>query len=317
MDCAFGKPPSPGGTASPTDSASIYNENGRNRPINTKYRKTWIWSALGRRQASFGGFCLSSRSRWAAQDGAMLEILQNFESTVGEAARAKPVFVIGSGIAAVAVGLCVWLGGLSLRKLLVALVGAAVGAILGTILLGGGVVRVGCSAVVATIVARVFERVSITVLGAAVAALIGFAVLAGPYIEGSQQLGAANLSDSSSVVDFAGRIRQAARLMPPQKWAIVALSAVIFLVGGLVLWRPTAALCFSVIGTMLIFAGMILLLVHKGVAPVALISSQPVAYAGAFAAMTLFGTVEQFLLCRPGKSKSARPEKPKRESRRD
>lgn len=256
----------------------------------------------------------------------MLEILQNFEATVSEATRLRPVVLAGSGAAAVGVGLCVWLGGLSLKKPLVAIAGAITGGILGFVLIGRGVVPMAASAIVAAVIARVFERVFITVLAAALAAAIGFAVLAGPYIESPQAVSAAD-RDGASVrtvtgegeagmeelkayaVGIGGRIKRAAWLMPPQKWAIIALLAVIPLVGGFTLWRPTAALCFSVAGTILVFAGMILLLSYKGAAPGSRISSQPLIYAGIFAAMALFGTVEQLLLCRGAKKQAARPKK--------
>jgi hypothetical protein len=258
----------------------------------------------------------------------MLEILQNFESTVGEAARLRPVVIAGTGAAVVGVGLCVWLGGLSLRKPLVAIAGAIIGGILGLVLIGRGVIALTGSALAAAVLARVFERVFIVVMGAALAAFIAFAVLAGPYVESPRATGAAASAgapgESSAgieelmayAIDAGARIKQAAWLMPVQKLAIIVLAGVLFLAAGFVFWRPTAALCFSVAGTILIFAGMITLLVCKGAAPVSQISSRPLAYAGVFAAMTLFGTVEQLLLCRGAKTPAAPPEKPKGRSRR-
>ncbi|HUV63495.1 MAG TPA: hypothetical protein VMW24_06320 [Sedimentisphaerales bacterium] len=256
----------------------------------------------------------------------MLEILQNFESTVGEAARLRPLVLIGLGAAAVGVGLFVWLGGLSLRKLWVAIAGAVAGGILGFVLIGNGVAPTAASAVVAAVIARVFERVFITVLAAALAGAIGFAVLAGPYIESPQAVSAANHDGASArtttgrdaagmeelkayALDVGGSIKRAAWQMPVQKWAIIALLAVIVLVGGFALWRPTAALCFSVLGTILISVGMILLLLYKGAGPVSRISSRPLIYAGVFTAMALFGTVEQLLLCRGAKKQGTRPRK--------
>ena len=51
----------------------------------------------------------------------MLEIAQNFEQV---AAEFRPVVLIGPGLAAVWVGLFVWLGGLGVRRVLLAVVGA-------------------------------------------------------------------------------------------------------------------------------------------------------------------------------------------------
>jgi len=66
------------------------------------------------------------------------------------------------------------------------------------------------------------------------------------------------------------------------------------------------ALCCSVLGTVLIFAGMILLLLHKGAVPVSIICSKSSYYATAFIAMTAFGTIEQLLLCKHPKTHSGR-----------
>jgi len=259
----------------------------------------------------------------------MLEILQSFEAAVGEAVRLRPAALAGTGAAAVGVGLCIWLGGLSLRKPLMAIAGAITGGVLGLVLVGGGVAILAGTAFAAAVVARVFEKVLVTVLGAALAAFIAFAILAGPYVEGPQAGGAAGSAGPPAgggaasveelrayVIDAAERIKQIAWLLPVQKWAIIVLPAAFLLVAGFVFWRPTAALCFSVAGTILVFAGMIVLLVHKGVTPVSQISSRPLIYAGIFAAMTLFGTAEQLLLCHGAKKPAARPEKPKGKSRR-
>jgi hypothetical protein len=255
----------------------------------------------------------------------MLEILQNFESTVGEAARLSPGVLIGPGAAAVVVGLFVWLGGLGLRKLFVAIAGAISGGILGFVL-SGGFAPTAASAVVAAVVARIFEKVFITVLGAALAASVGFAVLAGPCVESPQPVNAAEQTDLSAgnsmgqsnarmeelkayAVDVGRKVKQAALRMPVHRWAIIALLALLSLVGGFTLWRLSAALCFSVLGTLLIFAGMILLLLYKGSEPVSRISGRPLFYAGVFTAMAVFGTFEQLLFCRAAKPQTARTEK--------
>ncbi|UCC98204.1 MAG: hypothetical protein JSW66_20450 [Phycisphaerales bacterium] len=253
----------------------------------------------------------------------MLEILQNFESTVGEAARLSPGVLIGPGAAAVVVGLFVWLGGLGLRKLFVATAGAIIGGILGFVLIGGGLVPTVVSAVVAAVIARIFEKVFIVVLAVTLAVSIGFAVLAGPYIESPQPANAADPSDLSAgsgtgqsntsmeelkayAVDVSRNVKQAALRMPVHRWAIVALLALFYLVGGFTLWRLSAAVCFSALGTMLIFAGMILLLLYKGSEPVSRISGRPLFYAGVCAAMVVFGTFEQLLFCRAAKPQTAR-----------
>jgi hypothetical protein len=57
---------------------------------------------------------------------------------------------------------------------------------------------------------------------------------------------------------------------------------------------------------MLIFAGMILLLLYKGAAPISRICQNQSVFLGVFAAMTAFGTTEQLLLCQRIKEKLTR-----------
>lgn len=257
-----------------------------------------------------------------AENGVMLEILQNFESTVGGAARLSPGVLIGPGAAAVVVGLFVWLGGLGLRKLFVAIAGVIGGGILGLVLIDGGLVPTVATAVVTAVIARLFEKVSLAMLAAALAASIGFAVLAGPYVERSQPVNTAEPNELSAgstgdgnknmeelkayAVDVGKKLKQAAWRMPALRWGIIALLALLFFAGGFAFWRLNAAICFSVLGTMLIFAGMILLLLYKGSEPVGRISGRPLFYAGVFTAMAVFGTLEQLLLCRGSKSQATR-----------
>jgi hypothetical protein len=55
---------------------------------------------------------------------------------------------------------------------------------------------------------------------------------------------------------------------------------------------------------MLVFAGMISLLLHKGAAPVSSIRARPSFYTAVFMAMAVFGTIEQLLLCQPAQAQS-------------
>ena len=91
-----------------------------------------------------------------------------------------------------------------------------------------------------------------------------------------------------------------------KNWIPVAASAVIVCIIALVIestlktssiaWRLITAICSAVLGTVLIFAAMIMLLVYKGTAPVSYIINRQSFYGGVFAAMAVFGTVEQLLL---------------------
>jgi hypothetical protein len=249
----------------------------------------------------------------------MVEIFQNFEQLT---ARLSPSVLIIPGATAVLVGLFVWLGGLALKKVIIAIVGAISGGIVGYIVIDHNIIPAAASAVVVAAIAVLLERVFIAILAAALAAAFGFAILAGPYINNSQAENPANQDEISAqttaisvdesierlkayALDVGEKIKQASSLMPLQRWAIIAVLAAIFIVGGFYLRRLTSALCCSVLGTMLVFVGMISLLLYKGTAPVSRICNNPLIYAAVFAAMASFGTVEQLLICRRPKAQPA------------
>lgn len=251
----------------------------------------------------------------------MLEILQDFESAIGGAVRLSPVVLVGPGLACVIVGLFIWLGGLGFRKLLVAVAGAICGGIFGFFAIGQNIVSAAFAAVLTAALAMVFERMFIAILTAALAAVFAFVVLAGPYIENSQQAApissgeisvqgpAIGVRESAEklkayIIDVSQRIKHAGLQMPVYHWVIIMVLALIFIVAGFSLWRLAMALCCSLLGTVLIFAGMILLLLHKGAVPVSIICSKSSYYATAFIAMTAFGTSEQLLFCKRQKTHS-------------
>lgn len=250
----------------------------------------------------------------------MLEIFKNFEQI---AAQFSPSVLIGPGVAGILVGLFIWLGGMGLKRPLVAVAGAVTGSIFGFFVIGRNIISATVSAAIAAIIAIILERAFITILAAALAGAFGFAILAGPYIENSQAANPTNQEEMSTqattmsvdesieklkayALDVGEKIKQTCSQMPVQKWAIIAIFATILIIGGFFFWRLTSALCCSVLGTMLIFAGMIVLLLYKGAAPVSSICNKPSFYATVFIAMTAFGTIEQLFLFQRAKTKSAR-----------
>ncbi|MHC4486238.1 MAG: hypothetical protein ACYS4T_13675 [Planctomycetota bacterium] len=244
----------------------------------------------------------------------MLRIFQNFEQT---AVQLNPIVLIGPGLATVLVGLFIWLGGLGFRRLLVAVAGAVSGGICVFFITGRNIMVAIILASVAAVIAIIFERLFIVTLAASLAAVFGFAVLAGPYIENSQEVirrmpvQSSVLSVRESiekvkayVADVSEKIKQACSQMPVYRWLILLVLVVTLMVVGFFLWRLASALCCSALGTTLIFAGMILLLLYKGSVPISSIYSKPLFYGAVFAAMTVFGTMEQLLLCQRAKRES-------------
>ena len=209
----------------------------------------------------------------------MFEIARNIERI---AANLSPVISVTVGLVAVLVGLFVWLGGLGLRKLLVAIVGAAAGGLCAFFIASLGAVPALVLAAAAGCLAVIFEQVIITLLIAGLAAFSAFDVLAA--------LNKVSLSDG---------LKHAYLNMPAYSWAVIAAFAAVFMAAGFYFWRLTSALCCAAFGTLIIFAGMIVLLLNKGTAPVSYISTRPSFFAAALVAMLAFGTIVQLLFCRP------------------
>lgn len=243
----------------------------------------------------------------------MFEILQDFEQVT---TRFSPIVLTGPGLVAVIVGLFIWLGGLRYTRVLVAVLGAVCGGICGFFIIGRNIMTAAVLAAVAALLATIFHRTFIIILAACLAAAIGLAVgyHTRPYVGISQEVNTTaegrisiqglSLSVGESLkimnaymIDVSDEIKKACSQMWLFGWAIIAVLVIISITGGLYLWRLTSAVCCAVLGTILIFAGMVLLLLYKGSAPISDIYSRPLFYAGVFGAMTAFGTTEQLLIC--------------------
>lgn len=212
----------------------------------------------------------------------MTEILQYYEKI---AANLSPIASVGLGLTAVLAGLIIWLGGLGFKKLLPA-VAAAIGGGTPVFLLTGKYTFTLLSAAATCIAAIIYERAFFIILTTVLAVVLGFGILAGPYIE-----------QANSLIELCQQL-------PVRSWLIIAGLAIFFMIAGLYLRRLIPALCCSVLGTLLIFAGMILLLLNKGTTPAASISQKPLFYAAVFALMTSFGMTVQILLCPSTAAKS-------------
>ena len=252
----------------------------------------------------------------------MIEIFQNFEQMTG---RFSPTILIGSGVVLLLLGLCIWLSGMALRKILISIAGMACGIVIGLFVIGRNIFSTLLFAGLAALIALMFQKVLCVLLAAALAAAVAFTILAEPYFEQaettevrsemSEQTTKAGLGETFEELktfglDAGEKIKLAGTKIPLHIWAIIAAPAVIFIVCGALLWRWTTALFFSVTGTMVVFLGMILLLSYKGTEPVSLIRSKPSISAAVFLAMAAFGTIVQLLICKSPKKEKITKKKP-------
>jgi hypothetical protein len=108
----------------------------------------------------------------------------------------------------------------------------------------------------------------------------------------------------SYAIEFDASARQVYSQMPGYKGAALAAVAAVGAAGGFWFRRVASALCFAVLGTAFIFAGMILLLLQKGSGAISGIFHKPPFYAIVFLAMAAFGAVEQLILCKQKKERA-------------
>jgi hypothetical protein len=241
----------------------------------------------------------------------MVEVLKSFEQA---SAWFGPIVLVLPGLAATALGLFVWLGGLGFRRLVLGVAGAVTGALVAFALLGQNPAAMVLTGLAGAFLASVFRRWFAAVLLSAQGGFATFLIVAWPYLAVPSgtlagQLGApANgetltLRESLGVVrahaiDGTDCVKRAGPQLVAARWAMVVAVAFTLLMGGLLFRQVGGALSCALLGTALIFAGLVLLLLFKGSAPVTRIAGQPWLFGMVFLLMTVFGTLEQWTLCR-------------------
>lgn len=260
----------------------------------------------------------------------MLDILKSFEQV---ATRFSPAVLIVPGLVLVILGLFTWLGGLGFRRVLLALVGAITGGLCAFIISHQNAAIAALSALVAALVAAVLQRLFTAVLLGAIAFAIAFLIVARPYLAehqgtliGERNLGRSDqtltVRESLDVVrayglDLADGFKYAGRRLAPLSWAIAAAVGAGLLTLGMLFRHLGGALSCSILGTALVFVGLVLLLMFKRSDPVTHIENRAGFYGLALLGMAAFGTLEQLLLCRRAdrerraetKSRKAAPDK--------
>jgi hypothetical protein len=195
-------------------------------------------------------------------------------------ARYDALLIIFGAIAAVLSGLFIWLGGLGVRKIATAAITAAIVSGCVYFMVYNNLVYTIACGVVAAGLAIVFERIFLTATATVTAFVLGTAFLLGPHI-----------ANAESYRQF---------LLDTPAYLLVATICVTPAFGAASLISPNIifSICFSAIGTTLIFSGMILLTSYKGSYPADYIAANKYYFLSVFAAMTGFGAFIQLFLCR-------------------
>ena len=241
----------------------------------------------------------------------MLEILKNFEQA---ATRFSPVALIVPGLILVILGLFVWLGGLGFRRLVLAPLGMLVGGLGGLALWPQYPEMAGLLALAMALAAAFVQRGFAALLLGALSLSMAFVVVARPFLaESHGTLIAAGVSGPdgprltnregldvirATAIDLLDAGRRAAGQLAAPRWAVIAAAGAGSLTLGLLFRHLGSALSCAILGTTMIFSGLVLLLVFKGSTPVTYMEHRAGFFAVVFVAMATFGTAEQLVLCR-------------------
>ncbi len=248
----------------------------------------------------------------------MLEITRHFEQA---ATQFNAVVLVGIGITAVLLGLFIWLGGLGLRKQLLAAVGALCGGLCAFLTSRYNILLTVFAAVIGAVIATKFEKIFLAVLAGALAVALSLAIMARPYMYKSEHSTQTaqhqsqihgqtyTIQQTMQVLkayahDLGSMIKHACPQMPPYNWLIILALAVIFTIAGFFFWPLASAFCCATLGTISIFLGMTMLLLFKASAPLTGICTRTPFFMLVFAAMVIFGTLEQLMLCKYAKQKT-------------
>ncbi len=230
--------------------------------------------------------------------------------------------LVPGGIVVVLAGLCIWLGGLRWIKFLAAGLGALAGLIGACIFTNGGATPVIAAALIAGGLGCFVKKPLVIFSGAALAAAVALVILTTPAMAAAEDLNPPvhrmpyedgqrkTLTVSESVVELRGEllfwtatiassVKESSVVAP----AIASVAALVVIGAGFVMPRFVAAATCASLGTMTVFAGMILVLLYKGARPLTGIYQTPTFFSVTVVAMVVFGTFVQLLLCPTRKNK--------------
>lgn len=229
-----------------------------------------------------------------------------------------PPVLIFPGILSLVLGLFIWLGGMRWNRFIAALVGVLAGALLACRATEYQVPTIALAVLVGGGLGMLFKRAAVVILGVVIAAMVILIIAAGPVRATTNPLQSAenqlsdigdtaerlNIRESLQMVKlyfhyYSGQIGKTARkgARSPQGVAFALIAALAVVAFGFFLPRVTVSAVFSVLGTGLIFIGMLIVLLYKGARPISHVYERAALYNTVILVMIVFGTAVELLLC--------------------
>jgi hypothetical protein len=245
----------------------------------------------------------------------MLEAFQNLERSTLEFA---PEVLVVPGVFCVVLGLCLWLGGMRWSRPTALVLGILAGCLWAFFLTGRQTAAFVSMAVVVGAFALFFNRAALVVAGAATVLIITLIVFAAPYLSkpgnlpypqskistaserASKDISLVTESLEAAKIQFVflgDLFGRAVSLVPFENILISVVAGMAVATAGYFMPQLIVAVTCSALGTTIIFFGMILLLLFKGVQPITHIHAKANLFGTAILAMVVFGSAVQLLLC--------------------
>jgi len=257
----------------------------------------------------------------------MFEAFQNLEQVSRYFA---PQVVIFPGVLSLVLGLFIWLGGLRWNRLIAVLVGVLAGALLTYRITEYQIPTITFAVLVGGGLGMLFKRAAVVLAGVVIAAMAVLIIAAGPIRETTNPSPPAKnrLSDIDNTTErlniaeslwtinlyfryYTGQIGNAVRkgAHSPEGLTFALTGGLVIAGFGFFLPRFTVSAVCSVLGTGLIFIGMLLVLLYKGARPISHVYERAALYNTVIVVMIVFGTAVELLLC-PRKNKKPNIVKP-------
>ncbi len=245
----------------------------------------------------------------------MFEASQNLEQV---SLYFAPQVVIFPGVLSLVLGLFIWLGGLRWNRLIAVLVGVLAGALLACRITEYQIPTITLVVLVGGGLGMLFKRSVVVLAGVVIAAMAVLIIAAGPIQETANPAPPAanqfsdiddtaerlNIKESLHMINlyfhyYSGQIGNAIRkgARSPEGLAFALIGGLAVAVFGFFLPRFTVSAVFSVLGTGLIFIGMLLVLLYKGARPISHVYERAALYNTVILVMIVFGTAVELLLC--------------------